>query len=59
MPAVGREHMGEIYKAYAEKCFRAGAMDFDDLLFNTAILFRDHPDVMLKYQSRFQYLLGG
>jgi DNA helicase-2/ATP-dependent DNA helicase PcrA len=32
-------------------------MDFDDLLFNTNILFRDHPEVMLKYQSRFQYLL--
>ncbi|MCC6541764.1 MAG: UvrD-helicase domain-containing protein, partial [Flavobacteriales bacterium] len=55
--AVGREKMGELYKAYAERCFRAGAMDFDDLLFNTNILFRDHPDVMLKYQSRFQYLL--
>ena len=55
--AVGRERMGDIYKAYAERCFRAGAMDFDDLLFNTNILFRDHPDVMLKYQSRFQYLL--
>jgi len=55
--AVGRERMGDIYKAYAERCFRAGAMDFDDLLFNTNILFRDHPEVMLKYQSRFQYLL--
>jgi DNA helicase-2/ATP-dependent DNA helicase PcrA len=55
--AVGRERMGEVYKAYAERCFRAGAMDFDDLLYNTNILFRDHPDVMLKYQSRFQYLL--
>ncbi|MBL0128695.1 MAG: UvrD-helicase domain-containing protein [Flavobacteriales bacterium] len=55
--AVGREKMGEIYKAYAEKCFRAGAMDFDDLLYNTALLFRDHPDAMVKYQSRFQYLL--
>ena len=55
--AVGREHMGAIYKLYSEKCFRAGAMDFDDLLFNTNILFRDHPDVMLKYQSRFQYIL--
>jgi DNA helicase-2/ATP-dependent DNA helicase PcrA len=32
-------------------------MDFDDLLFNTNILFRDHPEVMLKYQNRFQYLL--
>jgi DNA helicase-2/ATP-dependent DNA helicase PcrA len=55
--SVGREKMGELYKAYAEKCFRAGAMDFDDLLFNTALLFRDHPEAMLKYQQRFQYLL--
>jgi DNA helicase-2/ATP-dependent DNA helicase PcrA len=55
--SVGREKMGEIYQAYAMKCFRAGAMDFDDLLFNTNILFRDHPEVMLKYQNRFQYLL--
>ncbi len=55
--AVGREKIGELYKAYAEKCFRAGAMDFDDLLYNTALLFRDHPEAMVKYQSRFQYLL--
>lgn len=55
--AVGREKLGEIYKAYATKCFRAGAMDFDDLLYNTALLFRDHPDAMVKYQSRFQYIL--
>ncbi|MFN3875750.1 MAG: ATP-dependent helicase, partial [Flavobacteriales bacterium] len=55
--AVGRERIGDLYKAYAMKCFRAGAMDFDDLLYNTALLFRDHPDAMVKYQSRFQYLL--
>ncbi|MBK7382519.1 MAG: UvrD-helicase domain-containing protein [Flavobacteriales bacterium] len=55
--AVGRERMGDIYRMYAEKCFRAGAMDFDDLLYNTALLFRDHPDAMVKYQGRFQYLL--
>ena len=55
--SVGREKMGEIYRAYAMKCFRAGAMDFDDLLFNTNLLFRDHPEAMLKYQQRFQYLL--
>jgi DNA helicase II / ATP-dependent DNA helicase PcrA len=42
--SVGREKMGEIYQAYAMKCFRAGAMDFDDLLFNTNVLFRDHPE---------------
>jgi DNA helicase-2/ATP-dependent DNA helicase PcrA len=55
--SVGRERIGDLYKAYAEKCFRAGAMDFDDLLYNTALLFRDHPEAMLKYQQRFQYLL--
>ncbi|MEZ4807142.1 MAG: 3'-5' exonuclease [Flavobacteriales bacterium] len=52
-----RPKLGEIYKAYAERCFRAGAMDFDDLLFNTALLFRDHPREMLKYQNRFNYIL--
>ena len=55
--AVGREKMGELYREYAFRCFRSGAMDFDDLLFNTNILFRDHPDTMLKYQQRFQYIL--
>ena len=55
--ASGREKLGEIYRQYAERCFRSAAMDFDDLLFNTNILFRDHPDVMLKYQQRFQYIL--
>ncbi len=52
-----RPMIGDLYKAYAAKCFRAGAMDFDDLLYNTALLFRDHPDAMVKYQARFQYLL--
>ena len=53
----GRDKLGQIYAAYSEKCFRAGAMDFDDLLLNTALLFRDHPEAMLKYQERFQYIL--
>ena len=52
-----RPKLGEVYKAYAMKCFRAGAMDFDDLLFNTNLLFRDHPEAMLKYQQRFEYIL--
>lgn len=55
--STGREKMGELYKAYAERCFRAGAMDFDDLLFNTNLLFRDHPAAMLKYQQRFTHIL--
>ena len=52
-----RPHIGTIYQQYAARCYRAGAMDFDDLLYLTNILFRDHPDVMLKYQQRFQYIL--
>ncbi len=55
--ASGRDKLGQLYTAYAERCFRAGAMDFDDLLFNTALLFRDHPEAMLKYQERFHYIL--
>lgn len=53
----GRPRIGEIYMAYQQRCFRAGAMDFDDLLFKTNILFRDHADVLYKYQHRFNYLL--
>lgn len=46
-----------IYKAYWKRCFIAGAMDFDDLLFYTNILFRDNADVLAKYQEFFQYIL--
>ncbi|MBK6264170.1 exodeoxyribonuclease V subunit gamma [Marivirga sp. S37H4] len=49
--------MGIIYKEYVERCFRSGAMDFDDLLFNTNVLFRDHLDVLNKYQQRFKYVM--
>lgn len=54
---AGKPRMAEIYKAYVERCFKSGAMDFDDLLFNTAVLFRDHSDVLHKYQHRFKYVL--
>lgn len=47
----------DIYRLYQSRCFQAGAMDFDDLLLQTNILFRDHPDVLKKYQSHFQYVL--
>ena len=47
----------EIYKAYEKRCFTAGAMDFDDLLFKTNILLRDHPDVLHHYQHKFRYIL--
>jgi len=52
-----RPKMGEIYRAYAGRCFKANAMDFDDLLFQTNVLFRDHLDVLNKYQHRFQYVM--
>ncbi len=49
--------LSEIYKIYASRCFKANAMDFDDLLMNTNILFRDFPDVLASYQDRFRYIL--
>lgn len=52
-----RPEMGKIYKAYVLRCSQADAMDFDDLLYQTNILFRDHLDVLNKYQQRFHYLL--
>ena len=48
---------GEIYKEYVERCFKAGAMDFDDLLLKTNELLNVYPEVLAKYQNRFQYIL--
>ena len=53
----GKTQIGSIFKAYENRCFRAGAMDFDDLLFKMNILLRDNPDLLVKYQHRFQYIL--
>ncbi len=52
-----RPEIKMIYKAYATRCFNAGAMDFDDLLFQTNVLLRDHLDVLSFYQQKFQYIL--
>ncbi len=52
-----RPMLHNIYRVYWERCFRAGAMDFDDLLLYTNILFRDHPDVAQKYRDMFRYVL--
>jgi DNA helicase-2/ATP-dependent DNA helicase PcrA len=49
--------MGEIYKSYVDKCFKAGAMDFDDLLLKTNELLTRFPEVLAKYQNRFRYVL--
>ncbi|AYB32299.1 ATP-dependent helicase [Chryseolinea soli] len=52
-----RPEIGKIYKAYALRTFRAGSMDFDDLLFNTDKLFKEHLEVLNKYQQRIHYVL--
>lgn len=52
-----KPEVGRIYKTYAQRCAQANAMDFDDLLFQTNVLLRDHPDVLEKYQQKFRYLL--
>lgn len=49
--------MGQLYKLYCQRCFQANAMDFDDLLFQTNILFRDHLDVLHKYQHKFKHVM--
>ena len=56
--AVRRQpRFGEIYQEYVDRCFKAGAMDFDDLLLRTNELLNVYPDVLAKYQNRFQYIL--
>jgi len=52
-----KPRMGEIYKEYVDRCFKAGAMDFDDLLLRTNELLARFPEVLAKYQKRFQYIL--
>ncbi len=52
-----RPAIGQIYQMYDQRLHHSNAMDFDDLLFNMNILLRDFPDVLLKYQQRFQYIM--
>ncbi|HCW08533.1 MAG TPA: ATP-dependent DNA helicase, partial [Cytophagales bacterium] len=52
-----RPEIGNIYKNYSLRCFKSGAMDFDDLLFNTDKLFKEHLEVLNKYQHRIHYVL--
>ncbi len=53
----GKPRLFEIYRAYERRCFMAGAMDFDDLLYKTNVLLRDHPTVLHFYQHKFKYIL--
>ena len=52
-----KPRMGEIYQQYVERCFKSGAMDFDDLLLKTNELLNRFPEVLAKYQDRFRYIL--
>jgi len=52
-----KPRMGEIYQNYVDRCFKSGAMDFDDLLLKTNELLNRFPDVLAKYQDRFRYIL--
>lgn len=52
-----KPRLGEIYEQYVDRCFKAGAMDFDDLLLKTNELLNRFPDVLSKYQDRFRYIL--
>jgi len=52
-----RPQTGTIYKEYVARCFKAGAMDFDDLLLRTNELLTRFPEVLMKYQNRFRYIL--
>ncbi|WP_047545702.1 ATP-dependent helicase [Psychroserpens sp. Hel_I_66] len=55
--AARRPRMGEIYKNYVDRCFKAGAMDFDDLLLRTNELLTRFPNVLAQYQNKFRYIL--
>ncbi len=53
----GRPKMAEIYRTYTERCFRSGAMDFDDLLVKTHELLTKFPEVLNRYQQKFHYVM--
>lgn len=52
-----RPALAKLYKIYCDRCFKSGAMDFDDLLLNTHVILEKFPDVLYKYQHKFRYVL--
>src|SRR5690606_1329950 len=52
-----KPRLGDIYNEYCERCFKTGAMDFDDWLLKTNELLNRFPEVLMKYQERFKYIL--
>lgn len=55
--SMGMPKLHEVYRLYTERCRKANAMDFDDLLYYTYRLFQDHPEVLASYRTRFRYVL--
>lgn len=55
--SAGKPKIAMLYETYSNRCRKANAMDFDDLLFNTYILLNNFPEVLYKYQNKFQYIL--
>ena len=55
--ASGKSHLGQIYLIYSERLKKSDAMDFDDLLLNMNMLLEHFPEVLLKYQRKFEYIL--
>lgn len=55
--STGRPLISKIFATYSSRCYKAGAMDFDDLLLNTHKLFKEHLDVLNKYQHKFKYIM--
>ena len=53
----GKPKLALLFELYSKRCFKAGAMDFDDLLFHTHDLLIKFPEVLHKYQNRFHYVL--
>ncbi|MFI5219105.1 MAG: ATP-dependent helicase [Bacteroidia bacterium] len=53
----GKPLLGKIFELYSKRCFKSGAMDFDDLLYNTYMLLKNFPDALNKYQHKFKYIL--
>ena len=54
---ANRPMLGQVYAAYNNRCFKNGAMDFDDLLFKMYTLLKNHPDALSKYQRKFKYIM--
>ena len=54
---ANRPAISQIYTAYAKRCFKNGAMDFDDLLLKFYMILKDHPDALHKYQHKFSHIM--